>query len=140
MTFGSNGVTVLRCTCPRGDTGWTSNESTDNDNDGCRDDSAEDPDDDNDGVNDVDENGRPLDNCPLLANADQTNTDKVNDGGDACDVDDDNNGLIEIRTLDALARLRDDLDGDGWDDGNINEINATGNKGCPATRAVTAMS
>ena len=163
-------------TCPRGDMGWISNTTTDNDGDGCRDEHAEDPDDDNDGVaddddvfpldacasrdtdndgdpdsvvagcqtgltadldddddgvNDVDEDGHLLDNCPLLANADQNNTDKVNDGGDACDVDDNNNGLIEIHTLDELARLRDDLNGDGMDDGNIDEITAVGSAGCP---------
>ena len=32
------------------------------------------------------------DNCPLVANADQTNTDNADDGGDACDADDDNDG------------------------------------------------
>ena len=83
------------------------------------------------------------DNCPLIANADQINTDQVDDGGDACDddddndgfpditdVDDNNNGLIEIRTLDDLARLRDDLNGDGADDNNTDEITAVGSAGC----------
>ncbi len=106
----------------------------------------EDLDDDNDGV------GDGPDNCPLVANADQTNTDRnATDGGDACDPDDDNdgfpdianattaadvddnhNGLIEIRSLDDLARLRDDLNGNGADDGNIDEIIAVGSTGCPA--------
>ena len=98
-----------------------------------------DPDDiDGDGVVNAD------DNCPSDANADQTNTDKADDGGDACDpnddnddfpdetdVDDNNNSLIEIRTLDDLARLRDDLNGNGMDDGN-DDITAVGSAGCPA--------
>ena len=61
-------------------------------------------------------------------------TDDDNDGfPDAMDVDDNNNGLIEIRTLDDLARLRDDLNGDGADDGNIGEITAVGSVGCPSS-------
>jgi predicted extracellular nuclease len=56
----------------------------DNDNDGQAD--CVDPDDDNDGVADG------VDNCPFVANADQTNTD--GDGqGNACDADDDNDGV-----------------------------------------------
>ena len=51
--------------------------------------------------------------------------------GDAEDVDDDNNGLIEIFTLDDLAWLRADLDADGVDDDNDGNINAPGNVGCP---------
>ncbi len=109
-----------------------------------------DPDDDNDGVDDGD------DNCRLVKNADQTNTDNVNgdgdDKGDACDpdddndgfpdeanetmqadVDDNNNGLIEIHTLDDLARLRDDLNGNGTDDDNIDAIIAVGAVGCPGS-------
>ena len=107
-------------------------------------------DDDNDGVNDVDPDGQPLDNCQLVHNPSQTNTDGANDGGDACDLDDDddgfpdeanattaadvddnNNGLIEIHTLDDLARLRDDLNGNGTDDGRFDEIAAVGSVGCP---------
>ncbi len=61
----------------------------------------------------------------------------VDSDGDGCsdlvDVDDDNNGLIEIRTLDDLARLRDDLNGDGTDDGNIDEITSVGAVGCPSS-------
>ena len=33
-----------------------------------------------------------LDNCPRVANADQTNTDNAGDEGDACDDDYDNDG------------------------------------------------
>ena len=58
--------------------------------------------------------------------------DDDNDGTeDAADVDDNNNSLIEIDTLDDLARLRDDLNGDGTDDGNIGEVTAVGSMGCP---------
>ena len=60
-----------------------------------------------------------------------------NDGvSDEADVDDNNNGLIEIRTLDALARLRDDLNGDGADDGNLAAITAVGTEGCPASGCI----
>ena len=52
---------------------------------------------------------------------------------DQSDVDDNNDGLIEIHTLDDLARLRDDLDGDGTDDGNIGEVTAIGSAGCPSS-------
>ena len=182
----NDGVEAPADDCPRGDTSWTSNASTDNDGDGCRD-ADEDLDDDNDGFPDLsnattvadncplvangdqintdgaadggdacddddDNDGFPdlsnattaADNCRLVANADQINTDGADDGGDACDddddndfeedatdVDDNNNGLIEIHTLDDLARLRDDLNGDGTDDGNNGSITAVGDTGCP---------
>ncbi len=87
--------------------------------------------------------------CRVGASINGDGTGNANDGGDACvadsdndgiedetDVDDNNNGLIEIRTLDALARLRDDLDGDGTDDGNIAEITAVGSAGCPSSGCV----
>ena len=47
---------------------------------------------------DIDGDGVPdaVDNCPLVANADQINTDKANDGGDACDSDDDNDGEDDL--------------------------------------------
>ncbi len=51
--------------------------------------------------------------------------------GDAEDVDDDNNGLIEIYTLDDLAWLRDDLNANGIDDDNDDSITAPGDAGCP---------
>ncbi len=97
----NDGVADLSDNCLIGELGWRSGPTTDNDGDGCRDDSDEDMDDDNDGVE------------------------------DAADADDDNNGLIEIHTLDALALLRDDLNGDGLDDGNMGDITVVSNRGCP---------
>jgi hypothetical protein len=35
------------------------------------------------------------DNCRVVANPDQANTDGANDGGDACDADDDNDGVAD---------------------------------------------
>jgi hypothetical protein len=49
--------------------------------------SAQGPDADGDTVAD------PADNCPATSNEDQTNTDGTDDGGDACDSDDDNDGI-----------------------------------------------
>ncbi len=106
-----------------------------------------DPDDDNDGFPDVANATNPAaDNCPLVYNPKQTNTDGADDGGDACDpdadddthlntvdVDDNNNGLIEIHTLDDLERLRVDLDGDGEADQTIAGITAMGSVGCPSS-------
>ncbi len=46
-------------------------------------------DDDNDGMENA------MDNCPLVANPDQTNTDKDGEG-DVCDEDDDNDGLDDV--------------------------------------------
>ena len=89
--------------CPNGETGWTSDSTTDSDNDGCQD-SSEDMDDDNDGTADSldafptyscfsvdsDGDGYPdsqledcissvslaLDNCPGAANPSQLNSDE----------------------------------------------------------------
>ena len=134
--------------CTRNATDWTSNQTTDYDGDGCRD-SDEDPDDDNDGIPDFEPDGMtPLDNCRTKVNPKQANFDG-DAPGDACDPDDDNdnipdeedaddnnNSLIDIRTLDELARMRDDLNGDGRDDGNIAAIDAIGDVGCPATGCI----
>jgi hypothetical protein len=44
---------------------------------------------------DGDDVGDPCDNCPLDKNKDQLNTDGTNDGGDACDADDDNDFCLD---------------------------------------------
>ena len=40
-----------------------------------------------------------LDNCPFVANADQTNTDNAGDGGDACDDDNDGKKYLQKNRL-----------------------------------------
>ncbi len=70
-----------------------------------------------------------MDNCPLVGNPEQFNND-TDTLGDACDSDDNNNGLIEIHNLDQLALLRDDLDGNGMDDNEIDAITVE-SVGCP---------
>ena len=126
------------------------NESIDTDGDGIG--NNADPDDDNDGVNDRDANGQPLDmypldkrywkdtdddgipdqidNCLLVPNPDQANwdTDRL---GNACDDDDDGDGIKDIDDFDhdndtildtvdnclLVANLsQDDLDDDGIGD------------------------
>lgn len=81
----------------------------DTDNDGLSD--PCDSDDDNDGVDDV------VDNCPLMANADQADWDS--DGkGDVCDQDDDNDQVNDVDDNCPLAANTNqaDLDGDGFGD------------------------
>jgi hypothetical protein len=68
---------------------------------------------DNDGVSDW------SDNCPSIPNEDQANSDGVTDGGDACDLDDDNDGIPDdnpdnCRTAPNTDQT--DSDGDGFGD------------------------
>ena len=74
---------------------------------------------DGDSVDDVN------DNCPDTANLNQTNTDGLNDGGDECDDDDDEDGLTDstedadndgIVDLDETDPLDPDTDADGTND------------------------
>lgn len=67
-------------------------------------------DDDNDAYGDVSQ-----DNCPTVANGIQTNTDGANDGGDACDPDDDNDGTPD--TGDSCPTTPGDSDADFDRDG-----------------------
>ncbi|MEE3087616.1 MAG: ubiquitin-like protein, partial [Pseudomonadota bacterium] len=55
-------------------------------------------------------------NCPSIANADQLNTD-FDAEGNACDTDDDNDGLADITEAElGTDPLKSDTDGDGWSD------------------------
>lgn len=66
----------------------------------------DDDDDDNDGVLDIN------DNCPLVGNANQLDTD--GDGlGDACDPDDDNDGVLDVDDNCPLIANTDQADADG---------------------------
>ena len=104
------------------------NEDTDTDGDGIG--NNADTDDDNDGLLDVDDS-EPLnsltdldgdgivdssDNCPSVANADQSDTD--GDGeGNVCDTDDDNDGVPDTEDAFPLDATEDtDTDGDGTGD------------------------
>lgn len=65
------------------------------------------PDSDADGIAD------DVDNCLTDANNDQTNTDGLNDGGDVCDNDDDEDGTLDVNDAFPLDDSEDtDTDGD----------------------------
>jgi NHL repeat/Bacterial TSP3 repeat len=69
------------------------------------------PDGDGDGVPDA------SDNCPGVSNASQVNSDRDNKGGDACDPDDDNDGLSDaVEAQKGTKRLDKDSDDDGLSD------------------------
>lgn len=106
-------------------------ETADADGDGIGDNA--DPDDNNDGILDVDEGLTPtpaatdvdvdgiddgVDNCVGVYNPTQTNTDDPADAeGDACDLDDDQDGVPDASDVAPLnALLSTDNDGDGLED------------------------
>jgi photosystem II stability/assembly factor-like uncharacterized protein len=83
----------------------------------------DDEDDDNDGILDVD------DNCPLVGNANQLDTD--GDGlGDVCDPDDDNDGILDLEDNCPLVANADQADGDGDGIGDVCDDD-TDNDGVP---------
>ena len=73
------------------------------------------PDSDGDGI--VDDN----DNCPLVSNVDQTDSDS-DDQGNACDIDDDDDGVADSSDNCPLVSKTDQADtegdktGDAWSD------------------------
>lgn len=92
----------------------------------------DDEDDDNDGILDTE------DNCPSIANANQTDTN--NDGeGDACDDDDDGDGILDINDNCPLTPNPDqaDADNDGIGDVCDDDLDNDGvlnvNDNCPDT-------
>ncbi|MEZ2415719.1 thrombospondin type 3 repeat-containing protein [Muriicola sp. E247] len=83
----------------------------------------DDDDDDNDGILDVN------DNCPLVGNANQIDTD--GDGqGDACDTDDDNDGILDTEDNCPLVANPDQADADGDGIGDVCDDDAD-NDGVP---------
>ncbi len=83
----------------------------------------DDDDDDNDGVVDIN------DNCPLISNADQLDSD--NDGeGDVCDIDDDNDGVPDTEDNCPLIANADQADTDNDTLGDVCDDDAD-NDGVP---------
>ena len=73
---------------------------------------VDDEDDDDDGILDVN------DNCPLISNADQLDTDNDNIGN-SCDTDDDNDGILDLDDNCPLTSNADQADFDGDDIGDV---------------------
>ena len=104
---------------------WTSSPENDHDGDGC-DNNDDDADDDNDGINDVDEDGDGLDQCPRGATG-WTSVSSTDRDGDGCldsseDLDDDGDGVMDNfddckeGALNWNSQTETDRDGDGCRD------------------------
>ncbi len=79
---------------------------------------------------DADGVGDACDNCPADANPAQTNTDASADGGDACDTDDDNDGVLDGADTDPLDPfVCEDSDSDTCDDCSVLGAAAPANDG-----------
>ncbi|MEN8136574.1 MAG: hypothetical protein ABFS18_13715, partial [Thermodesulfobacteriota bacterium] len=145
----NDGVLDVNDDCATGDLGWISDAGTDYDGDGCQDSSTEDTDDDNDGFDDgVDLDAKnetvcadaDLDTCDDCTNGADlfdpaANNDVANDGADldsdgicdAGDLDDDNDGVLDVDDDCALGDLGwlsgagTDYDGDGCQDSSTED-------------------
>lgn len=110
MDLDGDGISKLLDRCADGESGWTSNSSTDFDGDGCRD-TTEDDDDDGDGIIDIDSdcdglgnNVDPDDDNDGVSDDDDAfplnpyeSNDFDNDGiGDNCDCDTDGDGMPDM--------------------------------------------
>ena len=113
----SDGVADVSDSCPKGETGWLSDEMNDHDGDGCKDSTEEDLDDDGDGVPDV------SDACPIGIGGAGYDLD-----GDGCkDVEDSDDDGDQVRDESDLCSTGEtewssgtltDHDGDGCQDEN----------------------
>ena len=113
-----DGIGDRRDSCRHGNEGWRSVTPadfvldslvavTDNDADGCQDDTSEDLDKDNDGVPDL------VDLFPT--DSSQSGLDSDSDGIDnTIDIDEDGDGLIEISSIEMLYNMRYVPDGTGY--------------------------
>jgi large repetitive protein len=109
----------------------------DNDQDGLTD--ANDPDcisptDNDEGAMDTDQDTIPdsIDNCPIVPNTDQLNTDG-DSMGNICDVDDDNDGVLDQNDINITnPNICGDMDADGCDDCSQNPTSVNSPQPWPA--------